>query len=73
MCRGPRLDDPGVLRHVMVRGLERRAISWDDPDRADFVARLAALAKRGAFTVLAWPLLPKHAHILVRCPRRPSP
>jgi hypothetical protein len=25
MPRGPRLDAPGVLHHVMVRGIERRA------------------------------------------------
>jgi hypothetical protein len=29
---------------VIVRGLERRAIFRDEEDRADFVARLAALA-----------------------------
>ena len=32
----------------MVRGWERRAIFRDDPDRTDFVARLAALAEQGA-------------------------
>ena len=43
--RQPRLDAPGTLHHVMVRGLERRAIFRDDTDRTDFVARLAALAE----------------------------
>ena len=55
----------------MVRGLERRAIFRDDVDRADFVARLAALAEQGAWTIYAWALLPNHAHLLVRtgtCP-----
>jgi len=33
MPRGPRLDAPGVLQHVMVRGLERRTIFRDDRDR----------------------------------------
>jgi hypothetical protein len=37
MPRGPRLDAPGVLHHVMVRGLERRAIFRDTRDRRDFV------------------------------------
>jgi REP element-mobilizing transposase RayT len=55
----------------MVRGLERRAIFRDDADRADFVARLAALADAGALTVYAWALLPNHAHLLVRTRARP--
>jgi REP element-mobilizing transposase RayT len=48
----------------MGRGIERTTIFRDDPDRADFVARLAGLAEAGAFTVSAWALLPNHAHML---------
>jgi REP element-mobilizing transposase RayT len=55
----------------MVRGLERRAIFKDDDDRADFVARLAALAEAGALSVYAWALLPNHAHLVVRTGTRP--
>jgi hypothetical protein len=57
----------------MVRGIERRAIFRDDEDRDDFVARLAALAEAGAWTVYAWALLPNHAHLLVRTRQRPLP
>jgi len=71
MPRQPRLDAPGALHHVMVRGLERQRIFRDDADRTDFVARLAALAEQGAFTVCAWALLPNHAHLLVRTGARP--
>ncbi|MBI2114249.1 MAG: transposase [candidate division NC10 bacterium] len=71
MPRQPRLDAPGVLHHVMVRGIERRPIFRDDTDRADFVARLGALATAGALTVYAWALLPNHAHFLVRTGTRP--
>ena len=71
MPRQARLDAPGTLHHVMMRGLERRAIFRDDEDRADFVARLAALAEVGALTVFAWALLPNHAHLLVRTGSRP--
>jgi len=73
MPRQARLDAPNALHHVMVRGLERRAIFRDDADRADFVARLAALAEAGALTVYAWALLPNHAHLLVRTGSRPLP
>ena len=71
MPRQPRLDAPDTLHHVMVRGLERRAIFRDDTDRADFVARLAARAEAGGLTVYAWALLPNHAHLLVRTGNRP--
>ena len=71
MPRQPRLDAPNTLHHVMVRGLERRTIFREDADRADFVARLAALAETGGVAVYAWALLPNHAHLLVRTGNRP--
>ncbi len=71
MPRGPRLDAPGVLHHVMARGIERRAIFRDDTDRADFVRRLATRAEAGAVTVYAWALLPNHFHLLIRTGTRP--
>lgn len=45
MPRQPRLDAPTTLRHEMARGIERTAVFRDDTDRADFLARLAALAE----------------------------
>ncbi|HEY7678158.1 MAG TPA: transposase [Candidatus Methylomirabilis sp.] len=71
MPRGPRLDAPGALHHVMVRGLERRAIFRDARDRDNLVHRLAALAEAGAITLYAWALLPNHFHLLVRTGNRP--
>ncbi len=35
MPRGPRLDAPGVLHHVMIRGIMRQAIFRDDSHRND--------------------------------------
>jgi len=71
MPRGPRLDAPDVLHHVMARGLERHHIFRDDHDREDFVRRLAALAEAGALTVYAWVLMPNHFHLLMRTGQRP--
>jgi len=73
MPRQPRLDAPGVLHHVMVRGIERRALFRDDTDRADFVGRLADLVPATGLRVYGWALLPNHAHLLVRTGRRPLP
>ncbi len=71
MPRQARLDAPGTLHHVMVRGIERTTVFRDDADRTDFVARLAQLATQGALTVYAWALLPNHAHVLLRTGPRP--
>ena len=73
MPRLARLDAPGILHHVMMRGLDRQVIFRDDRDRADFVGRLDRLATAGAFSVYAWALLPNHAHLLVRTKARPLP
>ena len=70
MPRGPRLDAPGVLHHVMARGLDRQLIFRDDRDREDFVRRLAGLGEAGAVLVYAWALLPNHFHLLVRTGKR---
>jgi REP element-mobilizing transposase RayT len=71
MPRNARLDAPGVLHHVMGRGLDRQSIFRDEHDQDDFVRRLAGLAEAGALTIYAWALLPNHFHLLVRTGTRP--
>lgn len=66
MPRQARLDAPGVLHHVMARGIERREIFRDDRDRDRFVERLGALARGSSLIVYAWSLMPNHFHLLVR-------
>ena len=66
MPRGPRLDAPGTLHHVMLRGIEKRDIVTDDKDRTDFVVRMGKLAQETGTTIYAWALLNNHAHILLR-------
>ena len=39
MPRQARLDAPGTLHHVMIRGIERSPIFEDDQDRNNFVSR----------------------------------
>jgi putative transposase len=66
MPRGPRLDAPGTLHHVIVRGIERRQIFKSDRDREDFLTRLGQVVKDGQASCFAWVLVPNHVHILVR-------
>lgn len=66
MPRGPRLDAPGTLHHVIVRGIEKGLIVRDEKDRQAFVTRLGDVAGRTTTKIYAWALLPNHAHLLVR-------
>ena len=45
MPRKARLDAPGALHHIIVRGIERRRIFSDDQDRDNFVERLGDIVK----------------------------
>jgi putative transposase len=66
MPRQARLDAPGTLHHVIVRGLERGMIVRDDIDRDAFVVRLGDVAQATGTAIYAWALLPNHAHLLLR-------
>ena len=71
MPRGPRLDAPDALHHVIVRGIERGSIFYSDVDRDDFLGRLAALSTARHLSVYAWSLLTNHAHLLLRTGNAP--
>lgn len=66
MPRQARLDAPGTLHHVIVRGIERGKIVADRQDRTAFVARMGDLAAATQTSIYAWALLPNHAHLLLR-------
>ncbi len=66
MPRRARLDAPGTLHHVMVRGIEKRKIVNDVADRKNFVKRLGELAASTKTAIYAWALMTNHAHILLR-------
>lgn len=66
MPRQPRLDIPGLLHHVMARGIERTDIFRDDRDREVFVERLGELVPAGGATLYAWCLLSNHFHLVLR-------
>jgi len=71
MPRLARLDAPGVLHHVMGRGIEGREIFHSDIDRNDFINRLSALIRSGAMEIYAWVLMPNHFHILCKTKNLP--
>jgi putative transposase len=64
--RKARLDSPGTLHHVIVRGINKRRIVNDAADRKDFVRRMGELAEGTKTSIYAWALMTNHAHILLR-------
>jgi putative transposase len=70
MPRTARLDIPGLLQHVIVRGIERRDIFMDDDDRRDFVQRFQFLLEQAGVDCLAWSLMSNHYFHLLVHPRQ---
>jgi putative transposase len=71
MPRKARIDAPGALHHIIVRGIERRKIFKDDTDRNHFLDRLGKVLSETGTKCFAWALIPNHFHLLLRtgaCP-----
>jgi putative transposase len=66
MPRKARIDAPGALHHVIVRGIERRKIFRSDYDRKNFLNRLGKLIPETQTDCFAWALIPNHVHLLLR-------
>jgi putative transposase len=71
MPRKSRIDAPGALHHVIIRGIERSRIFKDVQDYEDFISRLALIMSETATPCYAWALLGNHAHLLLRSGRVP--
>ena len=65
MPRNARLDMPGLLQHVIVRGIEKRDIFLDDEDRGSFLVRFSGLLTDTETKCYAWSLMSNHFHLLV--------
>jgi len=64
MPRQARLDAPGVLHHVMVRGIEGSPIFRDEQDREDFAFRIGRQVENTGTRVVAWAFMDTHIHLL---------
>jgi len=71
MARPPRLEFPGAVYHVVVRGNERKAIFLDDSDRERYLGRLAHYRERFDFRLHAFCLMTNHVHLALRSGRFP--
>ena len=68
MARLLRVQFPGAIYHVSVRGNERRLIFRDDSDRARFLAQLAESKELYSVRLFLVCLMPNHFHLLLRTP-----
>jgi len=66
MPRLARLDAPGILHHVIIRGIEGKNIFRDTTDKKNLVNRLDQLIPQSQTSCYAWVLLSNHAHFLLR-------
>lgn len=66
MPRKARIDAPGALQHIIVRGIERRRIFNDDQDRENFIERLDNIVTDTETFCFGWALIPNHVHLLLR-------
>jgi putative transposase len=66
MPRKARIDAPGALHHIIVRGIERRKIFCDDVDRDSFIDRLGQVLTETHTDCFSWALIPNHVHLLLR-------
>ncbi len=73
MPRHARLDAPGTLHHIIIRGIEGRRIVDDRKDRRNFLNHLERVISETDTSVYAWALMPNHAHFLLRSMSVPDP
>jgi REP element-mobilizing transposase RayT len=64
MPRLARLDAPGVIHHIIIRGIERRKTFRDNRDRENYLDRLGTLLQETKTGCYAWAFLQNHDHSL---------
>jgi len=70
MPRQARLDVPGSLHHIMVRGINKTSIFKDDQDKNLFLERLGQNVIDGKCSVYAWVIMENHVHLLFKSGQR---
>ena len=71
MARPPRVEFPGALYHVIVRGNERKPVFRDDADRELYLRRLGHYREGFAFRLTAYCLLTNHVHLALETGKVP--
>lgn len=64
MPRQNRIDFPGALHHIIVRGIARQPIFKIYKNKQDFYNRLKKLLSKNSIKCYAWCIMDTHAHFL---------
>jgi len=59
MSRQARLDAPGPLHHIIIRGIETEKNVDDSHDRREFIDRMGQIALENEIKIYAWVLMTK--------------
>ncbi|MFZ0131474.1 MAG: transposase [Desulfobacterales bacterium] len=66
MPRNARIDAPGALHHIIIRGIERKAIFKDSADRKNFTERLGRIIPETQTHCHGWVLMTNPVHLLFK-------
>jgi REP element-mobilizing transposase RayT len=66
MPRKARIDAPGALHHIIIRGIEKRPIFRDNWDKGNFLERLERVILETSTKCYGWALLTNHVHLVLR-------
>lgn len=71
MPRKARIDAPGALQHIIIRGIERKPIFKDSKDYKNFIERLGTILTETLTPCYAWAQMTNHVHLLLRTGQTP--
>jgi len=66
MPRKARIDAPGALHHIIIRGIEKKAIFRDNRDKHNFLERIGGVILETSTKCYGWALLANHVHLVLR-------
>jgi len=71
MARPPRIEFPGALYHIIVRGNRKQDIFHDNQDRLQYLNRLEHYKKERDFALYSYVLMTNHVHLLIESRKTP--
>lgn len=71
MARSIRIDFPGAIHHVIVKGNNDRAIFLENDDNSSFLKKIYELSQKYPFKIYAYCLMKNHFHLLIETGEEP--
>lgn len=66
MARYARILSSSSIYHIMLRGINRTEIFFDDDDRERFIDTLQRMKAKGEYEIYAYCLMDNHIHLLIK-------